>query len=311
VVSGQYNDTGLFITHHSPLTTMQTYEIGAMANNLERDRLRAFAAAAAHGFRVVHTSALREAWLTGPERAAYVTAARSGGIRVATMFVGFDGQSYADRDSIARTVGLVVPELRDRRCRLALLYSDLARELEVDSLGMHIGFIPETTDRPDYQGLVAAVRTIVDHCAHNGQTFHIETGQESADLLAQFINDVDRANLGVNFDPANFVLYGTDEPLAALERLGPWVGGVHCKDGLQPRRPGQLGTEVPIGQGEVPFPALIRKLCELGYRGPLIIEREQGPSVVEDILAARKYLEGCLAVGHDADRDKPVSRSAS
>jgi sugar phosphate isomerase/epimerase len=273
---------------------MKTYEIGVMVNNLEPDRLRAFAAAAAHGFRVVHTSALREAWLTGPERAAYVAAARASGVKIATMFVGFDGQSYADRDSIARTVGLVIPALREHRCRLALLYSDLARELEVDSLGMHIGFIPEEPGHPDYQGLVGAVRTIVDYCARHRQTFHIETGQESADLLGRFITDVDRANLGVNFDPANFVLYGSDDPLRALERLGPWVGGVHCKDGLGPRQPGELGTEVPIGQGEVPYPALIGKLNEGGYTGPLIIEREHGPTVEADILAARKYLESCL-----------------
>jgi sugar phosphate isomerase/epimerase len=156
---------------------------------------------------------------------------------------------------------------------------------------MHIGFIPEDASHPDYQGSLGAVRTILNHCASHRQSFHIETGQEPAELLRRFIQDVDRPNLGVNFDPANFVLYGTDEPLKALEVLGPWVRGVHCKDGLRPRQRGVLGNEVPIGQGEVPFPTLIQKLHEWGYAGPLIIEREHGPRLVEDILAARDFLE--------------------
>src|SRR5438874_10626105 len=82
-------------------------EIGVMLNNLERDRLKAFGVAAALGFRHVHTSGLPEHWLAGPERASYVAAARASGVEIGTMFIGFDGQSYQDRATIARTVGLV------------------------------------------------------------------------------------------------------------------------------------------------------------------------------------------------------------
>ena len=45
---------------------------------------------------------------------------------------------------------------------------------------------------------------------------HLETGQETADGLLQFIADVGRDNLFVNFDPANMILYGTGEPIEAL-----------------------------------------------------------------------------------------------
>jgi sugar phosphate isomerase/epimerase len=272
------------------------HQIGVMLNNLERDRLLAFALAARHGFDVVHTSALPEAWLHGPEREQYVTAARQSGVQVATMFVGFDGQSYADLLAIARTVGyLAVPELREHRREVATAYSDLAREVGSASLGGHLGFFPHDPAHPDYAWLVQAVRQIADACAGHGQTFHVETGQEPADVLRRFLADVGRPNLGVNFDPANFVLYGTDDPLAALDRLAPFVRGVHCKDALRARQPGTLGTDVPIGQGEVEFPALLRRLRGSGYRGPLVIEREHGPRVLEDVLAARSYLQALLA----------------
>jgi sugar phosphate isomerase/epimerase len=191
-------------------------EIGVMLNNLERDRLNAFQVAAACGFRVVHTSALPEVWLSGPQRATYVAAARDSGVAIDTMFVGFDGQSYADLSAIRQTVGLVIPELRGHRTQVALLYSDLARDLGVSALGAHVGFIPAGRDGSKYAALVGVVRHILDRCAENRQTFHLETGQEPAELLLQFIRDVERPNLGVNFDPANLILYGTDEPLAAL-----------------------------------------------------------------------------------------------
>ena len=78
---------------------MAAFDVGVMLNNLECDRIKAFRVAAELGFRVVHTSALPERWLTGPERAEYVTAARASGLTIHTMFVGFDGQSYADLPS--------------------------------------------------------------------------------------------------------------------------------------------------------------------------------------------------------------------
>jgi sugar phosphate isomerase/epimerase len=269
--------------------------IGVMLNNLERDRLKAFRVAAELGFRHVHTSALPERWLTGEERRRYVAAARDSGVSISTMFAGFDGQSYADLPSIRSTVGLVLPEFQEHRREVALLYSDLARELGVPALAAHIGFIPHDRGHSHYSPLVETVRVIADRCAANGQTFHLETGQESAVLLRRFLEDVGRPNLGVNFDPANFLLYGTDDPLPVLDALGPYVRGVHCKDALPPTEPNALGTEVPIGQGKVDFPALLRKLHALGYRAPLVIERENGPQVIADVQAARTYLERLAA----------------
>src|SRR5262249_58475952 len=106
--------------------------------------------AAGLGFRCVHTSALPEAWLRGPERGRYVAAARASGLTVAAMFVGFDGQSYRDLPTIARTVGLVIPELREHRRRVAEEYSARARGLGVPALAAHVGFIPHDRAHPEY-----------------------------------------------------------------------------------------------------------------------------------------------------------------
>jgi sugar phosphate isomerase/epimerase len=272
------------------------HPIGVMLNNLERDRLAAFQVAVDEGFRVVHTNALQESWLTGPQRQQYIDAARASGLTIAAMFVGFDGQDYSSIDSVARTVGLIaIPDLWQHRTRIALAYSDLAHELNVPALGMHLGFMPKDKVYGLYTALVMAVKTIARQCAGRGQSLHLETGQESAAELLEFIQHVDLPNVGVNFDPANFLLYGTDEPLHALKILGTLVRGVHCKDGFRPEEPGKLGKEVPIGTGAVNFPAFLAELKRLNYTGPLVIERETGPNARAEIRQARQYLEGLLA----------------
>ena len=124
---------------------------------------------------------------------------------------------------------------------------------------------------------------------------HLETGQETAAALKQFIADVDRGNLFINFDPANMILYGTGEPLEALREVGQYVRSVHCKDAKWAADPGnEWGSEEPLGKGDVDIRAYLQVLQELGYTGPLTIEREipQDPQRQRDeILHARDLLD--------------------
>ena len=100
------------------------------------------------------------------------------------------------------------------------------------------------------------------------------SGQLADDLL-RFIGDVGRDNLFINFDPANMILYGSGEPIAALEKVGKYVRSVHCKDGKWAANPGrEWGREVPLGEGDVGMEKYLRTLDRLGYTGPLTIERE-------------------------------------
>ena len=123
--------------------------------------------------------------------------------------------------------------------------------------------------------MVTVTRDLCDHAQKNGQNLHLETGQETAEGLLQFISDVDRDNLFVNFDPANMILYGTGEPIEALEKIGPFVKSVHCKDATWSENPGiDWGEEKPLGEGQVDMHRYLSALKSIGYRGPLTIERE-------------------------------------
>ncbi len=153
--------------------------------------------------------------------------------------------------------------------------ADFARLLEVDVVGLHLGFVPHEPADPLYGEVLAVTRDLCDHCRKNRQNLHLETGQETADCLLRFIHDVERDNLFINFDPANMIMYGSGEPIAALGKLARYVRSVHCKDARWAAHPGQeWGSEVPLGQGDVGMEKYLRTLDAIGYHGPLTIERE-------------------------------------
>jgi sugar phosphate isomerase/epimerase len=97
--------------------------------------------------------------------------------------------------------------------------------------------------------------------------------------------------VGVNFDPANMILYEKGDPIAALETLAPWLKQCHIKDARRTKQSGTWGDEVVVGTGEVDWRRFFGVLDRIGYRGDLCIEREAGNQRVEDIRAARKFVE--------------------
>ena len=233
--------------------------------------------------------------LTDEFAAGWKSALEQAQFPVVTVFAAYNGENYADIPTVQRTVGFIPRDTRREREQRTYQVIDFAAAIGVGSFACHIGFVPEDTTHPDYIDVREMVRRVADHAAKNKQTFALETGQEPAHVLQHFLKDVDRANVGINFDPANMVLYGTGDPIEALTVLGPQVVSVHVKDGDWPNRnqPGALGTERPLGQGAVGISRFVAKLKEIGFRGPLNIEREaeNQQERIADIRKAVAYLK--------------------
>lgn len=223
------------------------------------------------------------------------------GIKVTAVFGGFEGESYADIPTTVKTVGLVPRETRAARVQEMKEISDFAKHLGCDTVALHIGFVPEDRESDDYKELLECTRDLLDHIKANGQQLNLETGQETAEHLLGFISDVDRDNLFINFDPANMILYGTGDPIDALQKVSKYVRSVHCKDGTwagNGKRGVEWGCEVPFGSGDVNAESYLRTLKEIGYDGPLTIEREipEEPSQQkEDISQAVAVINGLKA----------------
>lgn len=217
------------------------------------------------------------------------------GVEATSAVAGGPGPEVYDFYRGPATIGLVPRQSRQARIARVKEVSEFAKSAGIPAVQTHCGFIPEDPNDPVYTETVEAIRTVGQYCKNNGQSFRCETGQETPITLLRAIRDVGLENVGVNFDMANLIMYGKADPVEALDVLGPYVQGVHAKDGVYPTDPKKLGEEVPIGQGKVNFPGVIAKLKKFGYRNPLTIEREiRGEKQTADILAAKAYLEKLL-----------------
>jgi L-ribulose-5-phosphate 3-epimerase len=213
-------------------------------------------------------------------------------IEATSLVVGGPGKEAWDFYEGPLTIGLVPRETREARIAHIKKASDFAKQCGIAAVQTHCGFIPENPNEPVYKETVAAMREVAGYCKRRGQDFRYETGQETPITLVRAIQDVGLDNQGVNFDLANLILYGKANPVDAIELLGPYVQGIHAKDGLWPTNPKELGQEVPIGKGKVDFPRIIARLKEMNYRGAVTIEREiSGPQQMEDVRASKAYLE--------------------
>jgi sugar phosphate isomerase/epimerase len=230
---------------------------------------------------------------TGAEAAANLRAALAKyGVEATSAVSTGPGKEIYDFYHGPLTIGLVPRDLRAQRIARMKQVSDFAVKAGIPAIQGHCGFIPENPNEPLYHEAVEAIRIVAAYCRQNGQKLRCETGQETPITLVRAIRDVGLDNVGVNFDAANLVMYGKANPVDAVEILGPYIQGVHAKDGLYPTDPKELGREVAIGEGKVNFPALIARLKQIGYRNPLTIEREiSGEKQTADILASKAYLE--------------------
>lgn len=213
-------------------------------------------------------------------------------VTISTVWCGWSGPAVWNFYDGPLTLGLVPAEYRFARMKELMHGSDFARLLNVENLATHAGFLPEVPAGEQYNSVVAALRAVAKYAKDNGQYFLFETGQETPVTLKRTIEDIGTGNLGINLDPANLILYGKANPIDALDVFGEYVRDVHAKDGCYPTDGHHLGEEKPLGEGKVNFPSFINKLKEMGYEGPLTIEREiSGERQIKDIKSAKKFLE--------------------
>jgi sugar phosphate isomerase/epimerase len=169
--------------------------------------------------------------------------------------------------------------------------ADLAKSLNLRLVTFHAGFLPEDDRDPAFSKMLDRIRRVAEVFAARDIDLGFETGQERAGSLMEFLGKLDCPNVGVNFDPANMILYDMGDPIEALRTLAPRLKQCHLKDANRTRQRGNWGEEVQLGTGQVDWPAFFRTLDEIGYTGDLAMEREAGAQRAEDILAARRFVE--------------------
>ncbi len=219
------------------------------------------------------------------------------GIRIVTGMYSTIGEDYSTPDTIRRTGGIVPDQHWEENLELAKVTAAKAQALGLPHIMAHAGFLPHDTGDPDYDKLAGRVATLAALFAEADAGLLMETGQESADALLTFLDEMKRRgvhNVAVNFDPANMLLYDMDDPIDALGKLAPHVRQVHVKDARRTKVKGEWGEEVVVGTGEVDWDAFVRILAEAGFEGSYIFEREAGDNRVGDIRQGIEALAAAM-----------------
>jgi sugar phosphate isomerase/epimerase len=228
---------------------------------------------------------------TGGGWADVAARAATQGVTFVSGMVGTIGEDYTTLESIRRTGGVVPDATWPGNWRNMQASADLAGKLGLKLVTFHAGFLPHEETDPSFAKLQDRLRRMADLFHSRGITLGLETGQETADTLAQFLRKLDHRGVGVNLDPANMILYDKGDPVAAIRTLGPWLKQCHLKDAVRTKVPGQWGEEVVLGTGQVDWKAFFEALDAAGFAGDLCIEREAGTQRVADIRAAREHVE--------------------
>ena len=203
------------------------------------------------------------------------------------------------------------PELNPALVEESKRILDIALEMETNIVTTHIGVVPTDEKHPRYRIMQDACGELARYADTLGSHFAVETGPEPASVLCRFLDGLHSSGVSVNLDPANLVMVNRDDPVAAVHTLKKYIVHTHAKDGRQlhecdpevvygvrPRDPDCVTDksfiELPLGEGDVPFPAYLKALEDVGYRGFLTIEREVGDHPERDIASAVDFLKNLI-----------------
>jgi len=281
---------------------MYKFPIGVMIDSFRLpldEALDAAVKVGAQGFQMyaVHGDHTPEA-LTAEKRKELLKKVKDKGL-VFSALCGDLGHGFGDKE--------LNSDLIERSKRIL----DLAKDLETDIVTTHIGVVPEDPNHERYKIMSEACFELSRYADSIGSHFAIETGPETSATLKAFLDQLGSTGVAVNLDPANLVMVTGDDPVIAVHNLKDYIVHTHAKDGimLAPGVPEYIYgiikapedvaniryfEEVPLGTGSVDFPAYLKALEEIGYKGYLTIEREVGDNPAKDIATAVNFLNNVI-----------------
>ena len=216
------------------------------------------------------------------------------GVTVVSGMFRTVGEDYTSLETIRRTGGLVPDSTWDANWNNLQITARNARQLGLEIVMTHAGFLPHDPADPTFGKMIGRMRQVARLFADHGLTLCCETGQERAAALVSFLDHLHEPNVAVNFDPANMLLYHNGDPVSALRTIGPQVKSCHLKDAIVPTLPGAWGDEVPIGTGQVDWPAFFDTMTAIHFPGFFCFEREAGNQRLADIAAGLAFVTNLL-----------------
>ncbi|QPV62711.1 sugar phosphate isomerase/epimerase [Halosimplex litoreum] len=150
---------------------------------------------------------------------------------------------------------------------------------------------PENFDERTFELVVESVREIVDTADPDGASYALEAMPamvpDSVESYRRLLDAVDREAFAVHFDPVNLVAsprrYADTAGLIErfVDAFGEAIQCVHLKDVAMGSDPLVHLSEVPPGEGNLDYHALLRTLDGLDDDLPVMLEHLDGPEEYE------------------------------
>lgn len=186
--------------------------------------------------------------------------------RVLSVSPGIFKGGHRDRDATDRDLTDVLPRA-----------IDLARRLDARYL---VAFSFETLGEALDPSALEALKAAAERCEEAGLPLLVENepgfGAQTGADLKRLIADAGSANLFANWDPLNSNELDAAGLTAGLDAVFPLVRHVHVKNGVL--GPGERFARCgPLADGDIDWPAHLRRLRSLGYEGYLGVETHFEP----------------------------------
>ena len=274
-------------------------KLGVITDCFKKNTMESIALAGELGFSGVQiyatTGEFSPASLTAEDIAAYKAALKNANLAVSALCGDMGGH------------GFEIEEDNAERIEKTKKIIDLAADFGASVVTTHIGVIPADKECAKYKTMLKALTACGDYAKTKGVTLAIETGPELAPVLYDFVMAAGDG-VGVNLDPANFVMVTGQDPAEAVRLIGKKIVHTHLKDGkmlkktdpkviydhfaeggIEALNVADYFIETPVGEGDVDWKEYFAALAEVGFDGFLTIERETGADPIADIKKAASF----------------------
>ena len=157
------------------------------------------------------------------------------------------GEDYTTMETIKETGGVVPDATWPENFKHFKDNIQVAKDMGLALVTFHAGFLPHEPSDPNFAKLMDRIRQIGELFGEHGIRLGFETGQETAETLKAFLDQLAMPNVGVNFDPANMILYDKGDPIEALKVLAPTSSNAISRMPIAPRKQALGVKKSPLG----------------------------------------------------------------
>lgn len=167
----------------------------------------------------------------------------------------------------------------------------LALAMKIPAVSAPIGIIPRG-NHEDYPVWVERMKEWAPTLVECGLELLIQAGRQPAQELLLFLNDIGKANIHVDFNPAAFLIHGAGDPAEAVGILGRHIRLARLADAELSTQPGVApGRGRPLGLGQLRVEEYLQALRRAEYDQPIFLEAPESANAAGQLEEMIQYLE--------------------